>query len=173
MSFLSKPILGVVTAVALSLVAAAHAQTLKIATVAPEGTTWMKEFRAAGKEVKKKTEGRVKLKFYPGGVMGNDQSVLRKIRVGQLHGGALSGGALTHLYNGVQIYSLPFMFEDQEEIAIARQVLDPVVSAELKRKGLSVLGISEGGFAHLFSDKPVRTLSDLRGQKSGFRKAIE
>ncbi len=60
------------------------AKTLKFATVAPAGTTWMKEMKAGAKNVKERTEGRVKIKFYPGGVMGNDQSVHRKIKIGQL-----------------------------------------------------------------------------------------
>ena len=49
-----------------------HAVTIKIATISPEGTFWMKQMRAGAKEIKQKTQGRVKFKFYPGGVMGND-----------------------------------------------------------------------------------------------------
>ena len=63
----------------------------KVATLAPEGTAWMREMRAAGEAVKTRTEGRVSFRFYPGGVMGNDATVLRKMRVGQLNGGAFTG----------------------------------------------------------------------------------
>ncbi len=153
------------TIMVVSLSAPAAATVLKIATIAPNGTTWMKEFRTAGKEIFSKTDGRVTLRFYPGGVMGNDQSVLRKMRVGQLHGGALSSGALNKLYNGVQIYSLPFLFRNIGEVTHIRKIIDPVVTKELAKKGLVVLGISQGGFAHLFSNKPIRTINDLPGQK--------
>jgi TRAP-type transport system periplasmic protein len=61
----------------LSLAASAHAATLKIATLAPEGSSWMREMRAAGDALKAGTEGRVELKFFPGGVMGNGETVLR------------------------------------------------------------------------------------------------
>ncbi len=141
------------------------AKTLKIATIAPSGTTWFKEFKAAGKEITEQTDGRVKLKFFPGGIMGNDQSVLRKMRVGQLHGGALSGGALNKLYNGVQTYSLPFLFRNYGEVAHVRNLVDPVVKSELEKKGLVVLGISQGGFAHLFSENPIHNIDDLQTQK--------
>ena len=67
------------------------AAQFKIATVAPDGSAWMREMRAAGDEIKAASEGRVELKFYPGGVMGSDATVLRKIRVGQLQGGAFTG----------------------------------------------------------------------------------
>ena len=149
----------------LTLAAPASALTLKIATIAPNGTTWMKELKSAGKEIAEQTDGRVKLKFFPGGVMGNDQSVMRKMRVGQLHGGALSGGALSLVYNGVQIYSLPFLFNNYDEVKHARKILDPAVTEGLAKKGFVVLGISEGGFAHLFSDKVIRDVDDLLGQK--------
>ncbi|MCI0356707.1 MAG: TRAP transporter substrate-binding protein DctP, partial [Acidobacteria bacterium] len=72
----------------------ASAATLKIATLAPEGTSWMKEMRTGAGEIEKRTAGRVQIKFFPGGVMGNDKSVLRKIRAGQLQGGALASTGL-------------------------------------------------------------------------------
>ena len=72
----------------LMLPCGAEAITLKIATAAPEGTSWMKEMRAAAEKIAGRTDGRVTFRFYPGGVMGSDASVLRKIRIGQLHGGA-------------------------------------------------------------------------------------
>ena len=86
------------------------AATLKIATLAPAGTTWMKEIKKGASEIKKKTEGRVKFKFYPGGVMGNDKSVHRKIKIGQLHGGAFTSGGLSQVYPDIQALSLPMMF---------------------------------------------------------------
>ena len=60
----------------------AVAQTLKVATLAPDGSPWMKELRAAAKQVQEGTGGRVQVKYYPGGVMGNDSTVLKKIRLG-------------------------------------------------------------------------------------------
>jgi TRAP-type C4-dicarboxylate transport system substrate-binding protein len=86
----------------------AGAATLKIATTAPEGTAWMQEMRRAATEIDKRTASRVQFTFYPGGVMGNDKSVLRKIRAGQLQGAALTGTALADIYRDVWVYSLPF-----------------------------------------------------------------
>ena len=72
-----------VTLIALLCSAGVAAKTLKFATIAPAGTTWMNEIEAGADRVKQRTDGRVELKFYPGGVMGNDQSVHRKIKIGQ------------------------------------------------------------------------------------------
>ena len=47
------------------------ARTLKIATIVPDGSSWLVEMRQAGDDSKEKTGGRVKLKFYPGGATGS------------------------------------------------------------------------------------------------------
>ena len=73
-------------------------QTLKIATLAPDGSSWMKELRVAAKEIETTTQGRVIVKFYPGGVMGPDAVVLRKMRLGQLQGGVLTSSELAAVY---------------------------------------------------------------------------
>lgn len=141
------------------------AATLKIATVAPEGTAWMKEMRDAAERIKQQTDGRVLFKYYPGGVMGSSDTVLRKMRVGQLHGGAFTAGELAGREPDLLLYGIPFVFDSAEEAVAVRQTLDPLVSAGLKEAGLAVVGISGGGFVNLFSDHPIRQSADLKGSK--------
>ncbi len=141
------------------------ATTLKIATIAPDGTSWMKQMRAAAKQIEQGSEGRVKLRFYPGGVMGNDNSVLRKIRVGQLHGGAITGGGLSAVYADAQVYTLPFQFRNLQEVDAVRRVMDPLIIEGLHKAGYVSFGLSEGGFAYLLSNAPVKTTEDMRGLK--------
>ena len=102
------------------LAAAAAAQELKIATLAPDGTSWMKEMRAAAETLTTASGGRVRLKFYPGGVMGNDATVLRKIQIGQLHGGAVTVLALARIYPDSQLYGLPMLFRSYAEVDYVR-----------------------------------------------------
>jgi len=141
------------------------ARTLKIATLAPAGTTWMEEMRKGAEEVTKRTEGRVKFKFYPGGVMGNDMSMLRKMRVGQLHGAALTSGGLAEIYNDTWIYTLPLLFRDFKEVDYVRERVDPLLSEGLEEKGFVALGIGEGGFAYMMGNEPLETVDDLKGKK--------
>ena len=94
----------------------AVAQNFNIAAVLPDGTGWMREMRDSAKEIATRTEGRVKFKFYPGGVMGNDKNVLRKIRIGQLHGGAMTASGLMAIYRDTVIYNLPFFFWSYAEV---------------------------------------------------------
>lgn len=144
---------------------AATAVTIKIATLAPEGTNWMKEMRAAGAEIKQKTAGRVEIKYFPGGVMGNDSAVLRKIKLGQLQGGALSGAELSAVYPDAQIYSVPFLFRDLAEVDFVRKQVDPLLQKGFEKAGFFAVGLSGGGFANIMSVKSVVAKEDLRASK--------
>ena len=144
---------------------AASAKTLKIATLAPAGTAWMNELEAGADKVRARTEGRVKLKFYPGGVMGNDQSVHRKIKIGQLHGGAFTQNGLSSVHPSAQALGLPMMFRDLDEVDYVRERIDPVIKRDLESAGFVLLGISEGGFARILSKQPMVNLDALRQSK--------
>lgn len=141
------------------------AVTLKIATVSPEGATWMVKMREAAKTIKKRTSGRVKFKFYSGGVMGSDESVLRKIKVGQLHGGAVTGGSLLKIYPELLVYSLPFVFHSFEEVDLVREQMDPILTQGLEDRGFVTFGLAEGGFAYLMSNQEIKSTDDLKGKK--------
>ena len=143
-----------------------HAVTIKIATISPEGTFWMKQMRAGAIEIKNKTQGRVKFKFYPGGVMGNDENVLRKIRVGQLQGGAITIGNLSKSVPETTIYGLPFLFSDLDEASEVRKQSDPMLMSLIEEKGFVSLGIAQGGFTYLMSKNQIKGFDDLRDQKS-------
>lgn len=143
----------------------AAAVTLKIATIVPDGTIWMEELRRGAEEIKQRTAGRVEFRFYPGGVMGNDKSVLRKIRVGQLHGGAITGGGLAEIDSDAQLFSLPFVFRSLAEVDYVRARMDAVLMERLAAQGFVAFGISEGGFAYLMSGHPLRTADELKQRK--------
>ena len=143
----------------------AYGKTFKIATIAPDGTRWMTELKNGANEIKKRTDGRVKFRFYPGGVMGNDKSVLRKIRIGQLHGGAITGGGLQNIDPDSQVYSLPLAFRSHEEVDYVRQHMDQAIIDGLYENGFVSFGLSEGGFAYLMSDLPLGSVRELKKQK--------
>jgi len=143
----------------------AAAMTLKIATVSPEGATWMVKMREAAEDINERTSGRVKFKFYSGGVMGSDDSVLRKIKIGQLHGGAVTGGSLLSVYPDLSVYSLPFVFRSLEEVDTVRAELDPILIKGLEEAGFVTFGLAEGGFAYLMSNNKLQTTEELKQQK--------
>lgn len=142
------------------------AKTIKIATLSPEGTFWMKQMRAGAKEIKEKTQGRVKFKFYPGGVMGNDENVLRKIRIGQLHGGAITIGNLSQITPDTTVYGFPLLFSTLEEAAEIRKTTDSMLSKQIEEDGFVNFGFAQGGFSYLMSKQPILRSDDLKKSKT-------
>lgn len=147
------------------LSAPSQAAVLKIATLSPDGTSWMKKIRLAAKDIAKQTNNRVKIKFYPGGVMGDENAILRKMRINQLQGAAVTGGALTGFYKDANIYGMPFLFNSQKEIIHVRKHMDDLILKGLEKKGLISFGLAESGFAYIFSNSVVESVSDLHKYK--------
>lgn len=143
-----------------------HAATvLKIATLSPDGTSWMNTMRAGADEVEKRTEGRVTIKFYPGGVMGDEKAILRKMRINQLQGGAVTTGALVDYYKDAEIYSLAFTFRSLDEVDAVRREMDKIYISDLENAGFISFGLAEAGFAYILSQSPVTSIADLRSHK--------
>lgn len=145
--------------------ASANATDIKIATLSPDGTTWMKKMRQAGSEIAKRTNNRVNIKYYPGGVMGDENAILRKMRIHQLQGAAVTSGSLTHYYIDADIYGLLFLFKSQEEVNYVRKHMDNLIIQGLKEKGLISFGLAESGFAYIMSNEVAKSVSDLNNQK--------
>ncbi|ASK34716.1 C4-dicarboxylate ABC transporter [Alcanivorax sp. N3-2A] len=145
--------------------AANAATTLKISTLYPDGTAVVKALKSAGETIEKETDGRVSLKIYPGGVMGDDRAVQRKIRIGQLHGQMAQGGAFARAWPDSQILNMPLTFNNYEEVDAVREQLDPVIEKGLEEHGWVTFGLVDGGFAYVMSAKPVKSVQDLRDQK--------
>ena len=142
-----------------------QAKTVKIATLSPEGSSWMQTMRKASKIIKKETEGRVNFKFYPGGVMGDDKTVLRKMRIGQLHGTALTAAQLATNYKDGQLYNLPLMFNNEKEIDHVRQQMDGTLVEGFNGSGYKIFGITEVGFAYLMSKNEITSIQQIQNSK--------
>jgi TRAP-type C4-dicarboxylate transport system substrate-binding protein len=141
------------------------AQTIKLATLAPEGSSWMNAMRAGAAEISERTQGRVKLKFYGGGVQGNDNQVLRKMRIGQLHGGAFTSNALIAFQKDAGIYGMPMLFNNPEEVRFVRDHMDARLRELLEQAGYVNFGFASGGFAYIMSNRPIEQLEDMQGLK--------
>lgn len=141
------------------------AKTYKIATGVPDGVGGMKRLRQAITEIARETEGRVKFKLYPGGVQGDDFTVIRKMRIGQLHGGVMQVNPLIRFYTDLQIYNMPLQFQSYAEVDAVRKNMDEGIRLGLKEGGLHVFPLIETGFAYLLSKKPVANPKDMINMK--------
>ncbi len=165
----------VVTAAAFALFVAIDSATaakkpkpktlIKFATLAPEGSTWMKVMRALDEEVREKTENRVGFKFYPGGVQGDEKDVLRKIRNGQVHGGGFTGFGLGAIAPEFRVIELPFMFKNVDEVDHVRAEVDAYFRRVFADNGYAMIGWGDVGFVYLFSNSPITNPDELRRAK--------
>ncbi len=139
--------------------------TIKFATLAPEGSTWMLALREMDAEVRQRSGGRIHFVFYPGGVVGDEMDVLRKMRIGQLHGGAFSGVGLGSVLPSVRVLELPLLFRAAGEADLVTGRLEEYFARGFEERGFIFLTFAEAGPVHLFSRKPIRRRQDLEGAK--------
>jgi TRAP-type C4-dicarboxylate transport system substrate-binding protein len=143
-----------------------HAQTkIKIATLVPQNSGWATTFRDGSKEIGERTGGRVNLRFYWGGAQGNEKKILQKIKIGQLHGGTFSPTDFQGRYPDVNIYGLPFFFQNYDEVGYVRRHMDANLQAGFSSLGFETFGFAGGGFAYILSNQPVTSHADLIGKK--------
>ena len=141
------------------------ATILKLGTLAPEGSIWMKGFHRVNQELQSRTGGTVKMRAYPGGVMGDDQTMLRKMRIGQIHIAGITGLGLASLCQDIQVVGTPFLFRDYAEADHVLTRLERRLKNDFKDKGHLLVAWSEIGFIYMMSNKPIASLEDFRGTK--------
>jgi TRAP-type C4-dicarboxylate transport system substrate-binding protein len=147
---------------------AAHAEdayVLKFATLAPQGSTWMNIISDWANQVEKESQGRLKFKLYGGGVSGDEPDVLRKIRFGQLHGGAMTGHGIGYIYSPTRVLEIPFLFRSYDEVDHVRAQLMPEIREGFHQNGFELLGWMEVGFIQLFSRVPIYSIEDMKKRR--------
>ena len=145
--------------------AAAKPVVIKLATLAPEGSSWIETFNSINAEIQQKTGGQVRCKFYAGGVLGDEKDMLRKMHIGQIHAAALTSAGLSAIFNEMDVFQIPFLFESHEEVDFVLTQMDTFFRQGFDKNNCVLLGWSEAGFVRLMSTKPVATLADLRKVK--------
>ncbi len=143
----------------------AQKYTIKFATLAPEGSTWMKIMRQFDKELREKTNGEVGFRIYAGGVLGDEKDVLRKIRIGQLHAAGFTGVGMGEIAPEVRILDAPFLFRNYDEVDYIYNKFYDRFARSFEKNGYVLLGWAEVGFVHVFTKKWVNDLEDLRKLK--------
>ena len=138
---------------------------IKIATLAPDGSAWMKVFNELNEDLKARTDNRVSFRIYPGGVLGDEKDMLRKMMIGQIHGAVLSAPGLSTIVKAMNVTQVPFLFETYGEVDYVLTKMDGFFKKAFEDKGYALLGWSEGGFVRLMSTVPINTLSDLKQSK--------
>ena len=140
--------------------------TIKFATLAPEGSTWLRVMRDFDKAVREDSGGRLGFKLYPGGVAGDEKDVIRKIRLGQYNGGGFTGIGIGEVAKKVRILDAPLLFRNYDEVDYIIQKYEKDFAEALEEGGFVLLGWAEVGFVYVFSDRLLTSLEELKNSKA-------
>lgn len=138
---------------------------IKFATVAPEGSTWMKVMREYDQAIRKESNGKLGFKIYPGMVHGDEKDVLRKIKLGQLHSTGITGVGMTSIAPEVRILDAPFLFRNYDEVDLIYRTYGDEFNNAIEKGGYVNLGWAEVGFVYVFTKVPVKTTNDMKNIK--------
>lgn len=149
----------------LSTTLAADTFELKIASQAPERSIWGQSFQKMGEDIEEATNGRVRVKTYSNGVQGDEKTVLRKVRVQQLHGAAFIGTGLAQICKDSLALQLPLLFQDAKEVDAVMKEVEPLLAERCAKAGYEVMAWPHLGFSYLLSKNPVGTIKQFRAAK--------
>ncbi len=137
-------------------------ESIKFATLAPKGSSWMRNFDAMAKEIRKQTDGQIKFQFFANGIQGDELDVIRKMRTGLIHAGAMTATGLGEINEEILIFQLPRLFRNYEELDYVRNYLQEDLDRVFMEKGYVLIGMGDIGFYYIFSNQPIRNIADLQ-----------
>jgi TRAP-type transport system periplasmic protein len=155
-------------AAALASIPAALAQapvTVKMGTVAPDGSSWHQIFKEMGEKWRQAPGGGVTLRIYPGSVLGDEPDMVRKMRVGQIQAAALTAAGLAEIDDAVAALQIPMMFRSYDELDHVREKVRSALEKRLDAKGFVVLNWGDAGWVMFFTKEPVLHPDDLKQMK--------
>ncbi len=137
---------------------------IKMATLAPEGTEWHGLLVKMGQEWRDATDGQVNLRVYPGGVVGDERDMIRKMRIGQIHGAAITSEGLTEVNPQYSVFFIPMLYQDFSDLDLLYEKLGNDLVSNSEKNGFKVLLMVDVGWVYWFTSEPIRTPEDLRQQ---------
>lgn len=142
----------------------AETLVIKLATVAPAGSTWHQYLQELDKEWDRASAGRVRLKIYAG-TLGDEDDIVRRMRIGQIDAATISTAGLSVIDDAGRALGIPLAFRSYEELDHVLEHMAPVLEQALLDKGVVVLNWGDAGWVHFFTGAPVRRPDDLKREK--------
>jgi TRAP-type C4-dicarboxylate transport system substrate-binding protein len=151
-----------ILATALSVPLLAQAPiNIRLATLAPESSPWSRALRTMGAAVEKNTEKRVRLTVYAGTIP-SESSAIARMAVDGLQAATLMVSGLAEIDDAFNVFGIPFFFASDAELAHVQQKLTPLIQERLRAKRYHLVSWGNGGWVHVFSKQPIRTVDDVK-----------
>jgi len=164
------PFLGILAVAGLLLqpssLAGQRPINIKLATLVPSGTELHYVLQDMGARWEEASGGRVKLTIYPDGRTGEEPDILRGMRIGDLHAGALSIAGLGHISDWVNVMAIPMSMDSpDEDLARVRAAFEPRLEEVFREKGYEVLFWAHAGWVRFFLPAEDARLDTVRKYK--------
>jgi TRAP-type transport system periplasmic protein len=139
---------------------------VRLGTLAPKGSSYVKHLQAMGEKWRSAPGGGVQLTIYADGTMGSEADMVRRMRLGQLQAAMVTTTGLTEIEPAVAgLQTMPKVFRNLDEVDYIGEKLQPMLEKRLEAKGFIVLFWSDTGFVRFFSKEPMLSPADLRKTK--------
>ncbi len=148
-----------------SAAAQARSRVIKIGTAAPRGTPWAKAASEMAQAIETLSDGKLRVKVYAG-VVGDEPTILRKLRVGQLQGAVLTSTGLSLIAREPMVLQMPMVFASYAELDAVRDAMAPELAAIFRSQGFELLTWGDAGWLYFFTKKPAQSLEDVAGLKT-------
>ncbi|UCH72743.1 MAG: TRAP transporter substrate-binding protein DctP [Rhodospirillales bacterium] len=158
-------ILAVTALISLFGVTGASAQTIKLGTLAPKGSPWFDILQDMTAEWSAASGGSVKARIYPGGSIGDESDMIRKMRIGQLQGAVLTSEGLGRIVPEIRVLQLPMWYRSDDELDFVRTGLTAEFEALFEERGFKVLNWGDIGWVRLFTRSPAPSPTALQPLK--------
>ncbi|CNC13249.1 TRAP transporter substrate-binding protein [Yersinia pseudotuberculosis] len=147
----------------------ATAQQIKAADVHPKDYPNVVAMKDMGEKLKVATDGRLEMKTFPGGVLGDEKQMIEQAQMGAIDIIRVSMTPVASILPEINVFTLPYIFRDEDHL---HKVLDGKIGQEIggkitdnKNSKLVFLGWMDGGTRHLITKQPVIKPEDLSGMK--------
>jgi TRAP-type transport system periplasmic protein len=158
--------LGILAHPARGVMTAAPTVGIKLATLAPAGTSYDLILKQMGETWRKATNGAVNLRVYPGGNQGSEADIVRRMNVGELQAAMLSMGGLSEIDpTAAALQEIPMLFRSLAEEEYVREKMRPNFERRLRAKGFVVLFWGDSGWVRFFSRRPGIRPEDFKSMK--------
>ncbi len=155
----------VASLVAFASPARAEPVELRIATLAPDNSSWADNFDHASADVKERTAGRASFKYFKSGSQGDERDYIRKIKLGQLDGASVTAVGLGMIDESIRVLELPMLFASLDELDYVADRMWPYFQKKFEKKGFKLLDRAEVGWVYFMTHDKVASLADLKSQK--------
>jgi TRAP-type C4-dicarboxylate transport system substrate-binding protein len=135
---------------------------MRLATMMPRQGRTRRLLAAWNRALAERTGGRVQVRVYWGGSMGDDRTMVRRMRIGQLDAASLTSTGLSLIHRPVLVMQAPGVFQSYRQVDAVREQIGPELSRAMASEGFHLLGWGDAGRVRLFSRAPVRRPTDLR-----------